>query len=295
MAASEPAVEMAIVSRVRDLEGFEVRRVLPFGKRRTVGPFIFLDQIGPAELLIHRNLEVRAHPHIGLATVTYLFSGALTHRDSLGNRQPIRPGEVNWMTAGRGIVHSERSSDAGNAPGARLFGVQTWVALRREREERAPAFAHHDASELPRIDDAGVAGRLVLGEAWGLRSPVAAESDPFYAELRLDAGARLQLPSRVEERGVYVLAGRLRADGQPFESGQLVVLRPGAEVVIEADGPLHALALGGPSLDGARFIWWNFVSSSRERIEQAKADWREQRFDAVPGESEFVPLPEERP
>jgi len=290
---NQPAVDTVIPSRIRDLEDFEVRRVLPASGRRTVGPFIFLDQMGPAALSSDRNLEVRPHPHIGLATVTYLFSGALTHRDSLGNVAAIRPGEVNWMTAGRGIVHSERSSDAGNPPGTRLCGVQTWVALRKEREERAPAFAHHAAEDLPRIEEAGVSGRLILGAAWGLRSPVAAESDPVYAELRLAPGRRFSLPRDVEERGVYVASGRLLAEGQWFEGGRLVVLRPGADVAIAAGAePLHALLVGGAPLDGPRHIWWNFVSSSRERIEQAKADWKEGRFEAVPGESEFVPLPE---
>jgi redox-sensitive bicupin YhaK (pirin superfamily) len=285
------AVSLVLQSKPRDLGGFEVRRVLPSSRQRSVGPFVFLDQMGPVEL-VDRHMEVRPHPHIGLATVTYLFSGAITHRDSLGSTQVVCPGEVGWMTAGRGIVHSERTSDAGNAPGAALYGLQTWVALRREREEREPAFAHHEAGTLPAFEEAGLRGRLVLGEARGLRSPVVAESDPFYVELRLDAGARWEAPREVEERAVYVVSGRVRVGDAVLPAGTLGVVRRGSPACLEAVEKSLAMVLGGAALDGPRFMWWNFVSTSKERIEQAKADWKAQRFLGVPGDSDFVPLPD---
>jgi hypothetical protein len=292
--AADGVVETVIVPRTRDLgDGFEVRRALPSSRRRMVGPFIFLDQMGPAVFRAGHGLDVRPHPHIGLATVTYLFDGELVHRDSLGTVQAIQPGAVNWMTAGRGIVHSERTPPEERARGGRLFGVQAWVALPRGDEESAPAFLHAAAAALPEIEDRGVRVRLVAGALYGVRSPVTALSDAFYADAAFDAGGQLVVRADHEERAVFVAEGSIDAAGTPCETGQLVVLRPGVEVVLAAATPARALLLGGEPMDGPRHIAWNFVSSSVERIEQAKADWAAGRFDPVPGETERIPLPEE--
>ena len=285
-------LECVIVPRRRDVGGFDVMRALPSAERRAVGPFVFFDQFGPLQLLQGRSLEVRPHPHIGLATVTYLLSGKIMHRDSLGTVQLIRPGEVNWMTAGRGIVHSERSSDAGNPPGAELFGIQTWVALPKAREETEPAFAHHERAELPEFDRDGVWSRIVLGSCFGLSSPVVTYGDPAYVDCRLDAGSRVSLPLEIEERAVAIVSGELQIANQRLLPGSLAVFTPKVEVVLTTDVVTHFILIGGPRLDGPRIVWWNFVSSSRERIEAAKADWREGRFAAVPGDNEFIPLPE---
>jgi redox-sensitive bicupin YhaK (pirin superfamily) len=287
-------LEALIVPRTRDLgDGFEVRRALPSAERRMVGPFVFFDQMGPTVLSPGRGLDVRPHPHIGLATVTYLFDGRILHRDSLGTVQTIEPGAVNWMTAGRGIVHSERTPPEQRAAGGSLFGIQTWVALPKAQEETAPSFAHHGSDTLPTIDERGIRVRMIIGSLWGATSPVETFSETFYADAALDRAARLALPAGHEERAAYVAVGSITVDGQPFEVGQLLVFRPGAAIVIEATRPARVLLFGGEPMDGPRRIWWNFVSSSTERIEQAKSDWRDGRLGTVPGETEFIPLPDE--
>lgn len=284
-----------MIPRARDLGGFEVRRALPSSKRQMVGPFIFFDQMGPAVLRPGQGLDVRPHPHIGLATVTYLFTGEILHRDSLGSVQPIRPGEVNWMTAGSGIVHSERSDETQRRAEAPLFGIQSWVALPKRDEEAAPWFAHHGADELPAFDHDGARVRLIAGSLFGAHSPVRTFSEMFYADAMLDGGARLPLPAGHEERAIYIAEGRIEITGETFESGRLLVFRPGDEITVRAPEPSRLLLLGGEPMDGPRHIWWNFVSSSRERIEQAGEDWRSGRFDPVPDETEFIPLPEGTP
>jgi redox-sensitive bicupin YhaK (pirin superfamily) len=290
--ALPPSLETLIVPRTRDLgDGFEVRRALPSAERRMIGPFVFFDQMGPMELRPGRGLDVRPHPHIGLATVTYLFDGEILHRDSLGTVQAIEPGAVNWMTAGSGIVHSERTAPARRAAGGPLFGIQTWVALPKAHEETAPAFAHHGTDALPLVDERGVRVRMIVGSLWGTRSPVETFSEMFYADAALDPAARLAVPADHEERAAYVAAGSIAVDGHAFESGRLLVFRPGAGIVIEATEPARVLLLGGEPMDGPRRVWWNFVSSSPERIEQAKEDWRKGRLGSVPGETEFIPLP----
>ena len=285
-------IETVIVPRARDLGGFAVRRALPSVQKQMVGPFIFFDQMGPAEFIIGKGLDVRPHPHIGLATVTYLFEGEILHRDSLGTLQPIRPGDVNWMTAGSGIAHSERSPQSERAQGGHLFGIQAWVALPATAEETAPDFAHHARDALPVVAGEGKEVRLITGSLYGERSPVPTFSEMFYADARLEAGARLPLPAEHEERAVYVVGGEVEVAGDRFAEGQLLVFRPGDAITLTASGPARLLLLGGEPMDGPRHIWWNFVSSRQDRIEQAKADWRAGRFATVPGETEFIPLPE---
>jgi len=299
MDPTDPAprvVEAVLLPRTHDIGGFEVRRALPAKERQMVGPFIFFDQMGPGEFLTGKGVDVRPHPHIGLSTVTYLFEGEILHRDSLGTMQPIAPGDVNWMTAGRGIVHSERTAEPRRAAPHRLFGIQSWVALPRDQEETGPAFVHHGASTLPTLSQEGISLRLVAGEGWGLRSPVAVHSDLFYADATLAPGASLPLTGH-EERGAWVLEGEVEVGGDRFGPGRMLVFRSGDRLALRA-GPAGArlLLLGGAAMDGPRYLFWNFVSSSRERIEQAKADWARDRFGvAVPGdEAEFIPLPERR-
>lgn len=291
-AASDDSVELAIVPRTRDIGGFEVRRVLPSGKRRMVGPFVFFDQMGPAEFTGGDALDVRPHPHIGLATVTYLFDGTIVHRDSLGNEVPIRPGDVNWMNAGRGIVHSERSDATTREQGGRLSGIQSWVALPQDQEESDPGFWHHPQDTLPQSEGDGARVRVIAGGFAGMRSPVVTASETLYADIALEAGARFEVPASPAERALYVLAGGLEIDGERHAPRQLLVLRPGRAVPVQAVGAVRMLLLGGAPLEGPRFIWWNFVSSSKERIEQAKEDWKQGRFDPVPGDDDFIPLPE---
>ncbi|RAI60436.1 pirin family protein [Roseicella frigidaeris] len=289
-----PEVSLVIIPRAHDVGGFAVRRALPARQRMLVGPFIFFDQMGPGEFLAGTGLDVRPHPHIGLATVTYLFEGAIQHRDSLGSDLSIRPGDVNWMTAGQGITHSERSSAAERDHVRTLSGIQSWVALPREAEERAPGFAHHPAETLPLVEEAGLRLRLIAGEGWGLRAPVATASPLFYADAVLEPGARVPLPDGHEERAAYVVSGEVSLAGDRFEAGRMLVFRAGDGLALTA-GPAGArlLLLGGATMDGPRFLYWNFVSSSRERIEQAKADWRARRFPPIPTDSqEFIPLPE---
>jgi len=284
-------VEVRLVPRARDLGGFEVRRVLPAMQRQMVGPFIFWDQMGPARFTAGSGIDVRPHPHIGLATVTYLFAGEILHRDSLGTVIPIRPGEMNLMSAGRGIVHSERTPPQARAAGHELHGIQAWLALPRAHEEGPPAFHHFGAQQLPRLTGAGMDLRLIAGELAGHRSPVELPMETLYAEAQLAAGARLPFESRCAERAIYLCEGALAIDSERFEAPQMLVLRAGHVADIEALTPARCMLLGGEPADGPRFIWWNFVASSRQRIERAKADWRAGRFDAVPGETDFIPLP----
>ena len=288
----ESAIRTLIQPRPRDLGGFSVRRVLPAAGTRMVGPFIFFDHMGPADFAPGTGIDVRPHPHIGLATVTYLYDGALLHRDSLGCVQSIEPGAVNWMTAGRGIVHSERTGEALRASGHRIHGIQSWIALPREAEECEPSFHHHDAESLPdfRLDDARL--RVIAGHAFGQRSPVTVLSPTLYVDIRLEAGGTLTLPPEHEERAVYLAEGQASVGGSPLGAGQMAVLAPGATVRLAAIQDVRAMLLGGAALDGPRHLWWNLVSSSPERIERAKADWAAGRFPKVPGETEFIPLPE---
>ena len=289
-------IATVIIPRAHEVGGLEVRRALPARERQMVGPFIFFDQMGPGEFLTGQGLDVRPHPHIGLSTVTYLFEGEILHRDSLGSAQPIRPGALNWMTAGRGIVHSERTDAALRDRPRRMFGIQSWVALPKSAEDAAPAFAHHDAAALPMAEDGGLSLRLIAGEGWGLRAPVAVSSPLFYADAVMRPGARLPLPDGHEERGAYVVAGSVEVAGTVFEAGRMLVFRAGDALALTA-GPAGArlLMLGGAVMDGPRYLYWNFVASSRDRLEQAKADWKAGAFPKVPGdEAEFIPLPEGR-
>jgi redox-sensitive bicupin YhaK (pirin superfamily) len=290
------ALETVVVPRTHDLgDNFEVRRALPSRQRRMVGPYVFLDQMGPHLFSPGRGLDVRPHPHIGLATVTYLFDGEILHRDSLGSVQYIRPGDVNWMTAGRGITHSERSGDEARANGQSLFGLQCWVALPQAHEERDPGFVHVGKEALPCMEGEGVSTRLVAGEFLGMRSSAPTLSPLFQLDVSLTPDARLDMPAEYPEQAIYVAQGvlDLGRDGR-FEAGQLLVLKPGKGVTLAAaDGqPLRLMLLGGEPMDGSRYLSWNFVSSSAERIEAAKQDWQQGRFPAGPGETEFIPLPD---
>ena len=291
-------IDLVIPARRKDLgDGFEVGRVLPYARRRMVGPFIFLDHMGPVTFKPGQGITVRPHPHIGLATVTYLFSGEIMHRDSLGFALAIRPGEVNWMTAGRGIVHSERTAPEVRARGGVVHGLQTWVALPDAHEETAPAFVHYGADVLPRFDDAGARGVVIAGSAYGLTSTVATLSPLFYVDVELDAGATVALPDGYDERAAYIVHGRVESEGAVHDAGNLIVFGPGpgAAAVAAVDGPARLMLLGGAPI-GARHIWWNFVSSREDRLEQAKADWREGRMALPPDDKdEFIPLPEDHP
>jgi redox-sensitive bicupin YhaK (pirin superfamily) len=293
------AIETVIVPRARDLGGFEVRRALPAPKRQMVGPFIFFDQMGPAEFLPSRGLDVRPHPHIGLATISYLFRGRMHHRDSLGTDAWIEPGAVNWMVAGQGITHSERTDDATQRDPMPFFGIQTWVALPEDREDDPPAFEHAAAEALPVLDGEGKRLRLILGSAYGLQAPVRTPSEMFYLDVELEPGARLPLPDDHEDRGVYVVSGAVEIAGDRHEAGRMMVFRPGDRVALTAgETGARLILLGGATLEGPRYIWWNFVASSRERIEAAKeawraGDWAHGRFQLPPGDdAEFIPLPE---
>jgi redox-sensitive bicupin YhaK (pirin superfamily) len=285
-------IETVIVPRARDLGGFEVRRALPAAERQMVGPFIFFDQFGPVLMRAGQGIDVRPHPHIGLATVTWLFDGAIYHRDSLGSQQPIAPGELNWMTAGRGIVHSERTDAADLARDRQVFGIQSWVALPKAFEDTAPAFEHVAMERLPLIEDRGVKARIVAGSVYGATSPVRTHSDLFYADVRLAAGSVLPLPADHEERGIYVAEGAIAIADQSFAAGRLLVFRPGDAISVKAQTDARIMLLGGDPMDGPRHIWWNFVSSSKDKIEAAKDDWKRGRFAIVPGdEKDFIPLP----
>jgi hypothetical protein len=291
---SSDDIDLVILPPVRDLgDGFTVRRALPSAHRRMVGPFIFFDQMGPAAFRDGEGLDVRPHPHIGLATVTYLLEGEIMHRDSVGSVQAIRPGEVNWMTAGSGIVHSERSDTP--RVGGTLFGLQTWLALPTAAEEAAPDFAHYKADAIPVAEDAGTRVTLVAGTLDGLRSPVSTFSDLVFADIQLAPGARYQLRAEHVERAVYVVAGAVAIVGQTgaFATGELVVFRPDAEIILHAPQGARLMLIGGEPFPEQRHIFWNFVSSRQDRIDQAKADWRANRFARVPDDSEFIPLPDE--
>src|SRR5262245_4113044 len=285
-------VQHLLRSHPRDIGGFAVRRVLPSVPKQMVGPFIFFDHMGPARLAPGEGLDVRPHPHIGLATVTYLFEGEILHRDSLGSVQPIRPGDVNWMTAGRGIAHSERTPPGLRKAGTSVHGIQTWVALPRASEEVEPSFFHHPHATLPMVERHGATVRVIAGRAFGVRSPVAVFTDTLYAAAELEPGASLVLSPEHEERGVYVVEGNVTIGDAAVEAGELAVLEEGGETEVRAPFSATLMLLGGAKMDGSRFIWWNFVSSSKERIERAKADWHDDRFGQVPGETESIPLPE---
>ena len=286
-------LEALLVPRIRDLgDGFQVRRALPAAKKRTVGPYVFFDQMGPVALEPGKGLDVRPHPHIGLATVTYLFEGEIVHRDSLGTLRSIRPGDVNWMTAGMGIVHSERTPSELRATGSRIFGIQLWVGLPASDEEVAPAFQHVPAARLPLLEGDI---RLILGEWRGARSPVATRSPMLYADAPLAASSALELDFRYAERAAYVASGVIEHEGETYDAGDMLVFAPGAVPRIAAARDARILLLAGEPLDGERFVWWNFVSSRRKRIAQAAADWKAGRFARVPGETEFIPLPDNAP
>jgi len=294
--ASDDTLDVVIVPRAHDLgDRFEVRRALPSAQRRMVGPFVFLDQMGPAQFQRGRGLDVRPHPHIGLATLTYLYEGEIAHRDSLGSNQVIRPGDLNWMTAGRGIVHSERSPAEARPNGAVLSGLQCWVALPKSHEETQPSFVHMPGAELPVAEGEGVTARVIVGSLFGKTSPVATLSPLFYVDLTLAPGAKVELPADYTERAIYVVNGRvdLGADGL-HDSNRLLVLKPGAPIVIANPGPepTRMMLLGGEPFDEPRYLAWNFVSSSADRLRKAKEDWKNGRFKPVPGETEFIPYPD---
>lgn len=292
------AIETLIIPRARDLGGFEVRRALPSAKRQMVGPFIFFDQMGPAEFLTGKGIDVRPHPHIGLGTVTYLMQGKIHHRDSLGTDQWIEPGAVNWMEAGHGITHSERVDGEVRQKPHSLFGLQTWLALPQDAEDNPARFEHAAKSALPMIEGEGKRVRLIMGDLYGERAPVAPPSRMFYADAVLQPGARLPLPDDHEDRGVYVLQGEVKVSAETYGEGQMLVFRPGDGMAVTAGAQgARVMLLGGDTMDGDRFIWWNFVASSRERIEAAKeawraGDWQNGRFQLPPGDDqEFIPLP----
>jgi len=289
-------IDLVIQQRRRDLGGFVVGRVLPYAERRMVGPFIFFDHIGPVELPsgLPRSADVRPHPHIGLSTVTYLFDGEIMHRDSLGSEQPIRPAEVNWMTAGRGITHSERFERA-RKEGGRMHGIQAWVALPEGDEETQPAFFHHGAGDLPIVEQAGASGRVIAGEAFGVKAKVRTHSPMFYVHWTLGQNAAAELPEDYSERAAYVAAGSIEVDGRILRAGDMAVFAPRKAALMRALERSIVMGLGGEPV-GERFIEWNFVSSSKDRIEQAKADWRAGRM-KLPDldHDEFIPLPGDPP
>jgi redox-sensitive bicupin YhaK (pirin superfamily) len=285
-------IQLLITPRLRDLGDFTVRRALPDSQQQRVGPFIFFDQFGPTILQQGQGVDVRPHPHIGLSTLTWMFAGEIQHKDSLGNDLTIRPGEVNWMTAGSGIVHSERSPASQRNCQAALGGTQVWLALPTDKEEIAPAFYHYSAADIPTVGETGVNFTLVAGAAFGKRSPVHTESDTFYGDLHLTTGARFVVPKDIEERALYVIQGSVQVGNTVVEAGTMAVLQPASEIVIAALSQSHCMVLGGSKLAGPRYLYWNFVSSRQERIEQAKDDWRHGRFAKVPGDTEFIPLPD---
>ncbi len=293
------AIETLIVPRTRDLGGFEVRRALPAPKRQMVGPFIFFDQAGPAEFLTGQGIDVRPHPHIGLGTVTYLYRGHFQHRDSLGTDQIIHPGALNWMVAGRGVTHSERTSAEVRKGPSSLYGIQTWMALPESHEDMAPMFEHHDREALPVIESDGITARLILGTAYGQKTPATLFSEAFYADVALAPHALLPLPDEHEDRGLYIVEGEISIAGQDFAAGQMMVFRPGDLITVAAgEQGARLMILGGATLGGPRYVWWNFVASSKERIEAAKAEWRAEKWGSglfdlpVNDRAEHIPLPD---
>jgi redox-sensitive bicupin YhaK (pirin superfamily) len=287
------SLDLVIHGRPRDVGGFAVRRVLPAVERRMVGPFVFFDHLGPIDFEPGHGIDVRPHPHIALATVTYLFDGEIVHRDSLGSTQPIRPGDVNWMIAGRGIVHSERTGDEARRRGGKVHGIQCWVALPTAREEAEPSFGHHPSATIPSLNIGDASLRVVAGSAYGKTSPVNVESPTLYVEARLPAGCPLTLPDEHQGRAAYVVEGSIEHGVEPFEPGSMLIFKPGEPAAIRARTMARVMLLGGAPLDGDRHVYWNFVSSSKERIERAKRDWKEGRFPRVPGDDkEWIPLPE---
>lgn len=291
-APQNAAIETIVVPSARDLGGFSVARALPSAGKRAVGPFVFLDRMGPADFAVGSGIDVRPHPHIGLATLTYLLEGELFHRDSLGSAALITPGAVNLMTAGRGIVHSERSTQEFRRRGGRMFGLQTWLALPTRNEETNPAFEHFEARALPTLDAEGKRLRVAVGAMFGLASPVQTFSPCFFVDADLRAGAMLPIDADYEERALFICAGVAEIDGETYEAGRLIVLRPGRAVTLKATTPLRLALFGGAALDGPRYLWWNFVSSDKERIKAAKADWEAKKFAAVEGDPEFIPAPD---
>ncbi|WP_437728352.1 pirin family protein [Sorangium sp. So ce861] len=293
LGADSANIDLVIEPRPRDLGSFTVRRSLPAAQRRHVGPFLFFDHMGPVDFAPGQGLDVRPHPHIALATITYLLEGEFVHRDSIGSEQPIRPGDVNWMVAGRGVVHSERTAPEVRARGARMHGIQTWVALPQQDEEIEPRFEHHPRRTMPVVRRAGAELHVIAGTAYGAKAPTGVLSPTLYVHAQLDAGATLPIDDEHEERAIYVVDGAIACDGKRFGAGAMIVLRPDAAVAAEAIGKTNLMLIGGAPLDGPRHIYWNFVASSKERIERAKADWREGRFPTIPGDdAEFIPLPE---
>jgi redox-sensitive bicupin YhaK (pirin superfamily) len=293
------AIDLLISPRRRDLGGFEVARVLPYAKRRSVGPFVFFDHIGPATFAPDSGIDVRPHPHIGLATVTYLFEGEFVHRDSLGYVQPIQPGDMNWMIAGRGIVHSERTGAEKRESGQRLHGIQSWVGLPKSAEEDAPSFTHHPAATLPQVEKPGVRLRVIAGAAFGVTSPVEVRSPTLYVDAALTAGATLTLDAEHQERALYVAEGGVTVNGDEVSAMQMAVLTEGDDVTITATQDTRLMILGGAPLDGPRLMWWNFVASSEDLMERAKANWAKGetgnwggQFELPQGETEYIPLPE---
>jgi redox-sensitive bicupin YhaK (pirin superfamily) len=291
--AAADAIETVIIPRARDLGDFIVRRALPSAQRQMVGPFIFFDQFGPVVMKAGQGMDVRPHPHIGLSTVTWIFDGMIQHKDSLGFDQTIKPGELNWMTAGKGIVHSERSPPTVRAIGQKIYGIQSWVALPKQHEDTLPGFEHIDESALPLLVDGKRHVRVIAGSIFGARSPVKTHSDLFYAEVFLEPGGRLPLPIEHIERGVYIVEGSLEISGDVHEAGRLLVFKPHDHITLSTTTGARFMMLGGEPMDGPRYIWWNFVASSKEKIEAAKDDWKQARFAIVPGdEKEFIPAPD---
>ena len=290
---SRSAIELLIEPQTKNLGEFTVRRTLPAKQKQRVGPFNFFDHMGPADFAAGSGVNVRAHPHIGIATITYLFAGKILHRDSLGNCQVIEKGAVNWMTAGRGIVHSERTPPQLQRSGSHLHGIQSWVALPVELEEVEPAFAHYPLDGIPQVDLPGARISVITGTAYGRTSPVRTSSDTLYVETDLDAGAELMVPVDCDETAVYAVSGDVYIDGTALAAGTMAVLRCGDAVSLTTHAGAKVMLLGGATLSGERTLWWNFVSSSKERMERAKKDWRSGRFDPVPEETEFIPLPED--
>ncbi|HTQ71057.1 MAG TPA: pirin family protein [Acidocella sp.] len=292
----EGGADIVITPITHDIGGLRVRRALPHAKRRMVGPFVFLDHIGPATFEPGAGLDVRPHPHIGLATITYLMQGSIFHRDTLGSAQEIRPGEVNWMTAGRGIAHSERTPPEARRHAQDILGIQSWVALPRESEEAAPGFFHYEGESMPQLEEGGIVARVIAGHAYGAVSPVNVFSGTLYVDASLRAGAALPLPDEHEERSLQIVSGAVAIAGERYGEGQLLIFRPGDAITVRALADSRLMLLGGAPLDGPRHVWWNFVSSSQERIEQAKEDWVRHRFGLVAGdEQDFIPLPGAKP